>query len=81
MLPYVSFSHIIHSSKSPEMQYVEHKLVNNTCPSHHVKHADTHVPYNCSSRAGKQAIIRYSVWLDVSLNRVLFDEFVELSPL
>jgi hypothetical protein len=32
---------MLYSSPSPDMQYVEHKLVKNTLPSHHVKHDDT----------------------------------------
>jgi hypothetical protein len=61
------------------MHYVKHKLVKNTFPSHHVKHDDTRVPPNCR-RAGKQALSRHPVWLDLNLKRVLSVEFVELSP-
>jgi hypothetical protein len=59
------------------MQYVKHKLVNNTLPSHRVKHDDTRVPPNYR-RAEKQAVSRYPGGLDLSLKRVLSVEFVEL---
>jgi hypothetical protein len=65
--------------KSPEMHCVKHKLVKNTLPFHHVKHDDTRVPPNCK-RAEKQAVSRPPGWLDFSLKRVLWVEFVELSP-
>jgi hypothetical protein len=65
--------------KSLDMHYVEHKLVKNTLPSHHVKHDDTRVPPNCR-KAGKQAVSRHPGWLDISLEQVLSVEFVELSP-
>jgi hypothetical protein len=65
--------------KSREMHYVKHKLVQNTLPSHHVKHDDTRVPPNCR-RADKQAVSRHPGWLDLSLKRVLLVEFVKLSP-
>jgi hypothetical protein len=67
------------AQKSGHAYYVEHKLVKNTLPSHHVKHDDTRVPLNCR-RAEKQAISRHPGWLDLSLKRVLSVEFVELSP-
>jgi hypothetical protein len=65
--------------KSPDMHYVEHKLVKNSLPCHHVKHDDTEVPPKCR-RAEKQALSRHPVWLDLSLKQVLSVEFVELSP-
>jgi hypothetical protein len=61
------------------MHYVANSLVENTLPSHHVKHEDTQVPSKCR-RAEKQAVSRYPVWLDLSLKRVFSVEFVELSP-
>jgi hypothetical protein len=61
------------------MHYVKQKLVKNTLPSHHVKHDDTRVPPNFR-RAEKQAVSRHPGWLDLSLQRVLSVEFVELSP-
>jgi hypothetical protein len=64
--------------KSLDMRYVKHELVKNAPPSYHVKHDDTQVPPKCS-RAGKQAVSHHSVWLDLSLKRVLSVEFVELA--
>jgi hypothetical protein len=61
------------------MHHVKHKLVKNTLSSHHVKHDDTRVPLNCR-RAEKQGVSRHPGWLDLSLNRVMSVEFVELSP-
>jgi hypothetical protein len=73
-------SFIQHSTKSPDMHYVKHKLVKNTLPSHHVKHDDPRVPPNCR-KSGKQAVCRHPRWLvDLNLKRVLSVEFVELSP-
>jgi hypothetical protein len=65
--------------KSPEMHYVEHKLVKNTLPFHHIKHGDTRVSPNCRIPE-KQAVTRHPGWLDLTLKRVLSVEFVELSP-
>jgi hypothetical protein len=50
-----------------------------TLPSHHVMHDDTHVAPKCR-RAGKHAASRHPVWLDLSLQRVLSVESLELSP-
>jgi hypothetical protein len=69
----------MHLHKSPDMHYVNRKLVKNTLPSHHVKHDDTRVPHNCR-RAEKQATNRHPGWLDISLKRVLSVEFVILCP-
>jgi hypothetical protein len=71
---YCTFIH-----KSPDMHYDKHQLVNNTLPSHHVKHDDARVPPN-RRRAEKQAVSRHTGWLDLSLKRVLSVEFVVLSP-
>jgi hypothetical protein len=58
--------------KSPDMRYVEHKLVKNTPRSHHVKRDDTQVPPTCK-KAEEQAISRHPVWLDLSfIKRLLF---------
>jgi hypothetical protein len=66
--------------KSRDMHYVKHKLVKNTLPSHHViKHDESRVPPKCR-RAEKQAVSRRPGWLDLSLQRVLSVELVELSP-
>jgi hypothetical protein len=56
--------------------YVTHKLVKNTVPCHNVKHNDTLVPPKCR-KSGKQAVSNHSVWLDLSLKRVLSVEFIE----
>jgi hypothetical protein len=65
--------------KITDIHNVKYKLVNNTPPSHHVKHDDTQVPPKCR-RAEKQAASRHPVWLDLSLKRLLSVEFVDLSP-
>jgi hypothetical protein len=65
--------------KIPGIQYVKHKLVKNTLPSHQVKHDDTQVPPKCR-RARKQAANHHPVWFDLSLKWMLSVEFVELSP-
>jgi hypothetical protein len=51
--------------KSPDMQYVVHKIIKNTCPSYRVTDNDTEAVLNCS-RAGKQAVSYHSVWLVAS---------------
>jgi hypothetical protein len=65
--------------KSPDVHYVEQKLVKNTLPSHLVKHDGNEIPPRCR-RAEKQAVSRHPIWLDLSLKRVLSVELVELSP-
>jgi hypothetical protein len=65
--------------KSPDVHYVEHRLVKNTLPSHYVQHDDTRVPPDCR-RAEKPAVSRHPGWLKISLKQVLSVEFVELSP-
>jgi hypothetical protein len=65
--------------KSSDMYFVKHKLVKNSLPTHHAKHDETEVPPKCR-RAGKQAVSRHLVWLNLSLKRVLPVEFVGLSP-
>jgi hypothetical protein len=52
--------------KSPDIHYVEHKLVKNTLPSHHGKQDDTRVPPNFR-RVEKQSVSRHPGWLDFSL--------------
>jgi hypothetical protein len=61
------------------MYYVGYQLVKNTVPSHHVKHDDTQAPPKCR-RVETQAASRHPRCLDMSLNRVLSVECVELSP-
>jgi hypothetical protein len=64
--------------KSSGIQYGVHKLGKNSCASHHVKHDGIQVTPNYG-RAGKQPVSRHSIWLFVRLERVLSDEFVELT--
>jgi hypothetical protein len=52
--------------KCPDMHYVEHKLVKNMLPSHHVKHDDGTKARPKCRRAEKQAVSRHPVWLDMS---------------
>jgi hypothetical protein len=46
--------------KIPDINYVKHRLVKNTLPSHHVKHHDTRVQPKCR-RAEQQAASRHPV--------------------
>jgi hypothetical protein len=51
-------STLIH--KSPDMHYVKHKLLENTRPSHHVKHATIpeYQPIEGEPRSKQEAVIR-----------------------
>jgi hypothetical protein len=61
------------------IQYVAHKQAKSSCHAHYVIQDDTQALPNFS-RAKKQTFIRPSLWLVVSLKRVLPDKFIEYSP-